>query len=156
MRTLNIKSVQFMKVVTLPKITLIGIEVKAHWKELHQKMPEAWEQLFTRKEELTNRTTDTYTEISVNVKDEIYTQIVGSEVKAGQPVPAGMTSLQIPKQSYLHFHHNGQLTEITGSFGKMYQWAENNHLAADEFKIDRGYLPGLPDSPHDLYIKIVK
>ncbi|PKD42595.1 GyrI-like domain-containing protein [Rhodohalobacter barkolensis] len=145
-----------MKVVTLPEITLIGIEVKAHWKELHQKIPTAWEQLFTRKEELTNRTTDTYTEISVNVKDEIYTQLVGAEVKTGQPVPAGMTSLQIPKQSYLHFHHTGPLTEIAESFGNMYQWAEENGITTGEFKIDRGYLPGLPDSPHDLYIKIVK
>ncbi|WP_069130374.1 GyrI-like domain-containing protein [Rhodohalobacter halophilus] len=145
-----------MKVVTLPKITLIGIEVKAHWKELHQKMPEAWEKLFTRKGELSNRTTDTYTEISANVMDEIYTQIVGAEVEPGRPVPAGMTSLQIPKQSYLHFHHTGPLTEIAGSFGKMYRWAEENRIAADEFKIDRGYLPGLPDSPHDLYIKVVQ
>ncbi|WP_372906511.1 GyrI-like domain-containing protein [Rhodohalobacter sp.] len=145
-----------MKVVTLPEITLIGIEVKAHWKELHQKIPAAWEQLFTRKEELTNGTTDTYTEISVNVKDEIYTQIEGAEVKTGQLVPAGMTSLQIPKQSYLHFHHTGPLTEIAESFGKMYQWAEENRMAADEFKVDRGYLPGLPDSPHDLYIRITE
>jgi predicted transcriptional regulator YdeE len=145
-----------MKVVTLPEITLIGIEVKAHWKELHQKMPEAWEQLFTRKEELTNRTTDTYTEISVNVKDEIYTQIVGAEVKAGQPVPSGMTSLQIPKQTYLHFHHNGALAQIADSYGKMYDYADKSDLITNEFKIDRGYLPGLPDSPHDLYIKVVK
>jgi len=145
-----------MKVVTLPKITLIGIEVKAHWKELHQKIPAAWNKLFTRKVELSNRTTDSYTEVSANVTGKIYTQIVGAEVKAGQPIPVGMTSLQIPKQSYLHFHHTRALSEIADSFGKMYQWAEENGITTDEFKIDRGYLPGLPDSPHDLYIKVVK
>ena len=145
-----------MKVVTLPKITLIGIEVKAHWKELHQKIPAAWNKLFTRKVELSNRTTDSYTEVSANVAGEIYTQIVGAEMKAGQPIPVGMTSLQIPKQVYLHFHHSGPLAQIVDSFGKMYDYADKKGLKTDEFKIDRGYLLGLPDSPHDLYIKVVK
>ena len=145
-----------MKVVTLPKLNLIGIEVRAHWKELHEKMPAAWQKLFTRKKELTNRTTDTFTEISVSVQEEIYTQIVGAEVEKGHPVPIGMTSILIPKQSYLHLHHSGSLMEIADSFGKMYQWAEENDLSTDEFKIDRGYLPGMPDSPHDLYIRIIE
>jgi predicted transcriptional regulator YdeE len=145
-----------MKIVTLPEITLVGIEVQAHWKDLHQKIPVAWDKLFTRKGELSNRSTDSYTEVSVNIADEVYTQIVGAEVKAGQPIPVGMTSLKIPKQSYLHFHHSGALAQIADSFGKMYDYADENDLKTDEFKIDRGYLPGLPDSPHDLYIKVLK
>lgn len=153
--TLKIKPIKTMKVVKLPKITLIGVEVKAHWKELHQKVPAAWEKLFTRKAELSNRTTDSYTEVYLGAEDDIYTQIVGAEVEPMQSVPVGLSSIQIPSQSYLHFHHTGPLTQIADSFRKMYDYTGKNGIETDKLKVDRGYLPGLPDSPHDLYMKVL-
>lgn len=152
----KLSTIRQMKLVTLPKITLIGLEVNAHRKDLHQQVPARWEKLFTRKAEFLNRTTGSYTEVTANVGGEIYRQIVGAEVEPGKSVPIGFSSIQIPSQLYIHFHHMGPLVQISHSFSKMHNYAGENGLATDEFKIDRGYLPGLPNSPHDLYLRVLK
>lgn len=143
-----------MEILHLDELLITGIKVEAHWKELFQKIPEAWNSLFQVSDQILNRNSDFYTEISVSENKGIYTQLVGAEISSELNVPKEFVTLYIPRQKYVYYHHKGDLQEITNSFGRMYDWANKHNLKPDQFKIDRGYLPGLPNSPHHLFIKL--
>lgn len=143
-----------MEILHLDELHVVGIKVVAHWKELFHKIPEAWNHLFQVSDQILNRNSDFYTEISVSENKGIYTQLLGAEVSSELAAPKEFTTLHIPRQKYIYYQHKGELQEIANSFGKMYDWAKENNLQAEEFKIDRGYLPGLPNSTHHLFIKL--
>lgn len=133
----------------------MGIRVQAHWKELFEKMPEAWGSLFEQAGKIQNRKGKSFTEISISADDGLYTELIGAEVEPGTKAPEGMVYYEVPGQKYMYYRHEGTLQEIANSFGKMYDWAKEQNYTAGEFKIDRGYLTGMPDTPHDLYVKIL-
>ena len=150
----NTNSSNIMKIITLESFIVTGLEVKAHWKELFEKMPKAWGELFERADEIQNAKNAFFTEVSVSAGDGFYTEMIGAEVESAAEIPSGMSQVMVPEQTYIHHRHEGPVENIAGTFGDIYDWAKEQNLTAEEFKIDRGYLPGMPETPHDLYVKI--
>lgn len=147
-------SAQKMKIVKKESFTAVGLKVEAGWEELHTKMPKAWETFKKRVKEIDDRKSDTMMDLSLDISDGQYTQLIGVPVEDTAYVPKGMLKVIIPSQRYVWYKHEGDLTGITESFGKMYEWAEENDISAKEFKMDMGYLPDGSESKHDLYVKI--
>lgn len=93
-------------------------------------------------------------DLSLDVKNGRYTQLIGVEVENSADIPEGMEKVDIPDQRYINYQHKGELPAIAQSFGKMYEWAKEHDIEAGDFKIDYGYLPDGSEDVHDLYIKI--
>ncbi len=145
-----------MDIVEKEAFNITGTTIKANWKELWEKMPAAWEHMFKKYAEIQNRKDDILMDVSLNKSGDTYTQFIGVEVfQNGQAVPEGMQTIQIPAKKYLHYKHKGSLKEIAHSFGKMYEWAEEQNLKTEDFKLDIGYTPSGKEETHDLYIEIV-
>lgn len=147
-----------MKIVTKPSFEMIGIEVRAHWKELFEKMPEAWGRLFAAAGRIPHRKTGDFLEVSRSVENDVYTQLIGAEVEDGSKIPEGMKAVEIPEQQYIFHEHDGPVRDIASSFGSMYEWAKSENLMATEFKLDIGYKPPLQpgkEEHHKLYIQIL-
>lgn len=143
-----------MKIVKRESFTAIGIRVKAGWQELHTQMPEAWEIFKNRVGEIDGRKSERMMDLSLEVIDGEYTQLIGVEVEDSADVPSGMSKVIIPSQKYVWYMHKGDLDDIAESFGKMYDWAKENDITAKEFKMDMGYSGDGSEGEHDLYIKI--
>lgn len=143
-----------MKIVEKESFTAVGLKVEGGWEELHTKMPKAWETFKKRINEIGERKSDTMMDLSLDISDGQYTQLIGVAVEETADAPKGMLKVIIPSQKYLWYKHEGDLTGIAESFGKMYEWAEENDISAKEFKMDTGYLQDESESKHDLYIKI--
>lgn len=143
-----------MKIVEIPATTVVGLEVKASLRGLWRAMPRAWDELFSRAEELGPRLNASYVDVSVEVVDGIYHQVVGREVERADRVPEGMVALALPAMRCLHELHDGSVTQIIDTFDAMYAWARRNRIIAGDFKLDRGYTPGFREKAHDLYIEV--
>lgn len=143
-----------MQILTLGPLKLIGLTVTAGWDALWTEMPQAWRSLFARGHEIPNRVALPYMDVSLEQRDGVYTQLLAAEVSALAPVPDGMVALEIPEQTYLAYRHAGALPEIASAFGAMYDWAEQNGVALDAFKLDIGYLPDGTEPCHDLFIRV--
>lgn len=143
-----------MKIVEKEGFNAIGIRVSADWKNLHVEMPGAWNHFKQRLEEISNRKNEVMMDLSLSKEGDTYTQLIGVEVEEFEEVPEDMTTVSIPKQAYIYYRHKGDLSGIASSFGKMYDWAEENRIKAEEFKIDYGYLEDGSETSHDLYVKI--
>ncbi|WP_020403226.1 GyrI-like domain-containing protein [Gracilimonas tropica] len=145
-----------MEIVKLDSFWVTGFEIQATFKELWEQMPKAWDTLFENADQITDRASEPFMDISFGKNQYgIYTQFIGAEVSGlNGNVPKGMQRLEISGDTYLHHKHTGSLKEIANSFGEMYTWAEDNNLTLGEFKLDIGYLPNAKESSHDLYIKI--
>ncbi len=134
---------------------VIGIKVSGEWEALWLAMPQAWQEFRARAQEIRNRVNSYFIDLSLGQDDGIYTQFICAEVSEISMVPLGMTSLQIPRQTYLHCRHDGPLEDIATSFGAIYQWARTNGLVAEEFKIDEGYTQDGRHEEHELYVRVV-
>lgn len=143
-----------MEVVEKGPIKVVGIEVRAPWQELWTEAPKAWQRLRSRAGEITERASEVFVDVSVEVKDGIYTQVVGAEVRSLDAVPEGMVALEIPAQRYVHFRHEGTLEAIAESFGKLYAWGRDEGHELDEFKLDIGYTLEGGERVHDLYVRV--
>lgn len=143
-----------MKIVEKEAFITVGIKVEADWQELHVKMPKAWTTAKERLNEIKNRKEDVMMDLSLHVVNGQYTQLIGVEVERSAEVPEGMEKKEIPAQKYVYHQHEGELSAIAESFGKMYDWAEEQDIAAGNFKIDYGYLRDGSEDMHELYIKI--
>lgn len=143
-----------MKIITHDKIDVVGIKVNADWQGLHTKMPEAWEKFSARLNEVQYRKGDIMLDVSLDVQDGIYTQLIGVETERMSSLPVGMVSVTIPQQQYLTYRHEGPVQDIAASFGKMYEWAKVKEINAGEFKIDRGYTLSGNEKEHELFVKI--
>jgi len=144
-----------MKIVKKEAFKVIGIKVEADWQMLHQVMDKVWERAKERLTEIENRKEDVMMDLSLEVVDGQYTQLVGVEVEGAAITPGGMEEVSIPLQEYIYYQHEGELSGIGQSFGKMYDWAEEHDIEAGDFKIDYGYLPDGSETEHELYVKII-
>jgi predicted transcriptional regulator YdeE len=136
--------------------TVVGLVVEARWNELFQAVPDAWRQLFARADELRQLAgAGRFVEVSLGMKDDVYTELVGIEVSNDiLSFPAGMRRLDIPTGDWLHLHHTGDVTGIAACFGALYAHAEAESIAVSDLKFDFGYAPAGSDGPHDLYLSL--
>lgn len=143
-----------MKVIEKEAFTVIGIKVEADWQSLHKIMPPSWEKAKERMDEIEGRKEDVMMDVSLDVTDGQYTQLIGVEVDKYSEVPDGMEKVDIPTQKYIYEQHQGALEGIAETFGRMYNWVEEHDIEAGDFKIDYGYFRDGSEEKHDLYIKI--
>lgn len=144
-----------MKIVEKEAFTVIGIKVEADWQSLHKVMPPSWEKAKERLNEIEGRKEDVMMDVSLDVTEGQYTQLIGVEVEKDSEVPDKMEKVDIPIQKYIYEQHQGALEGIAETFGRMYDWAEENDIEAGDFKIDYGYRKGNSDLVHELYIKVL-
>lgn len=143
-----------MKIVKKESFKIVGLQVEATFDGLFTEIPNAWKTFGDRLKEIPHRIGDVMTEISMDVTDGVYTELVGVEVEGAGKVPEGMTSVTIPKQIYVHHRHEGSVEEIATAFGKILEWAKEKGYKTGDFKIDHGYRRDGSESVHDLYVKI--
>lgn len=143
-----------MEIIEKGSLAIIGIKVEAGWRELHSKMPEVWAIAKKRLTKIKKRKEDVMMDLSLEVTNGRYTQLIGIKVEQSATAPDGMKKVEIPAQKYIHYRHEGELSCITESFGRMYDWANKQDIKADDFKIDYGYLRDGSEDVHELYIKI--
>lgn len=144
-----------MKIVEKPGFAIVGIEVLAPFEDLARDVPAAWAELFARADELPTRTSATFVEVSVEVRDGRYREIIGAMVDPFGTAPSGMTGVAYPAARYVHHRHEGPLSEIADTYGRIYDWGTAHGLRLDEFKVDEGYSLDAP-GPHDLYVRLVE
>lgn len=138
-----------IEIVELPELIAIGIEVRERWEELPRAVPAAWERLFEA-----GTGANSFLEVSLGRKEGVYTELVGFLAASRTDVPGGMIRMVIPAQRYLRTMHDGPLEGIATGFGSLYQYAEATRLPATDFKLDFGYLPGLPAGRHELHVAL--
>ena len=139
-----------IETVDLPELTAIGIVVEAPWSELHRAVPTAWTRLFE-----TDTGATSFLEASLWRDAGIYRELVGYLAAKKTEVPPGMERHTIPAGRYLKLIHDGPLIEIAGGFDRLLTHARLANLETDQFKLDFGYLPGLPAGRHELYLRIL-
>ncbi len=144
-----------MEIEEKEAFTVIGIKVEADWQGLHKVMPPSWEKAKERLNEIEGRKEDVMMDVSLDVTDGQYTQLIGVGVEKDSEVPDGMEKVNIPTQKYIYEQHQGTLEGIAETFGRMYDWAEEHHVKAGDFKIDYGYRKDNTDQIHDLYVKVL-
>ncbi len=138
-----------IETVELPELVAIGIEVVAPWDELPRAVPAAWTRLFE-----TDTGATSFLEVSISRDNGVYRELVGYLAANKTEVPPGMTRLVLPPARYLRLIHDGPLVAITAGFEKLYAHAALAGLAATDFKLDFGYLPGLPPGRHELHVRL--
>ncbi len=144
-----------MEIIEKNGFAVIGIKVEARWDELHEKMPKAWQKMMQCLDEVSDRQDDVMMNVSLSETDGVYKQLVGVEVAMDAEVPEGMTKVLIPPKKYVWHQHKGGLSEIAESFGKMYDWAEQQNIETGTFKIDYGYRKDGSEKTHDLFIRVI-
>lgn len=135
--------------IELPELLAIGIEVVAPWQELPRVIPAAWTRLFE-----TDTGASSFLEVSISRENGIYRELVGYLAARKTEVPPGMIRYAIPPGRYLRLIHDGPLVEIAGGFEKLYAHAAVAGLKATDFKLDFGYLVGLPPGRHELHVRL--
>jgi predicted transcriptional regulator YdeE len=143
-----------MEIVNRESLIVVGLPVRAHWKELFVKVPLAWQELFGRHTEIEYRTESAFVDASLHVSDGEYLQLVGAEVSRVATVPYEMWAVEVSGGLFLHHRHEGPVTDIAGSFGDMYRWAREKGAAAGEFKVDIGYTIDGRERSHDLFVAL--
>lgn len=138
-----------IETIELPELVIIGIMVEAPWQDLPRKIPEAWQALFAAETGATS-----FLEASLSVEDGVYREVVGYLAAQKSEVPEGMVKVVVPAQRYLRLSHDGPLAGIARGFGRLLDHAKAAGLRATDMKLDFGYLPGLPDSRHELHVAL--
>jgi len=138
-----------IETVELPEMIAIGVLVEAQWNDLGKAIPAAWTRLF---ESDTGATS--FLEVSLAREGGMYRELVGYLAAKKTEVPDGMVRIVIPAQRYLRLHHEGPLAGIAGGFEKLYAHAAVAGLKATDYKLDFGYLPGLPAGRHELHVAL--
>jgi len=136
-------------IVEFPELIAIGIEVEAPWNELPSAVPAAWEKLFAAPTDATS-----FLEVSISRENGVYRELVGFLAAFKTKIPQSMTRLVIPPQRYVRLIHDGPLAEISQGFGQLYDYAAKSGLRTTDFKLDFGYLRGLPDGRHELHVAL--
>jgi len=138
-----------IETVELPEMHAIGVLVEAHWNDLPKAIPAAWTRLFE-----TDTGASSFLEVSISRDNGVYRELVGYLAAKKTEVPDGMVRIIIPAQRYLRVVHDGPLVDIAAGFEKLYAHAAVAGLKATDYKLDFGYLPGLPAGRHELHVAL--
>ncbi|PLS17359.1 hypothetical protein CVD28_12395 [Bacillus sp. M6-12] len=144
-----------MQIIKKPGFYVVGKKVSCPWEQLGIEMPKAWAEVTRRKHEISNKVSPYTLDICLQLKDGIFTQLVGVEVSKITEVPDGFEGISIPEQNYVHTRHTGTEMEMIHTFENMIKWAkENNHtIDPEDFKIQ--FAPDDKNGAHELYYKVV-
>ncbi|MCU1379175.1 MAG: hypothetical protein JWN29_2158 [Acidimicrobiales bacterium] len=140
-----------MELVDRPAIEVIGLQVDAAFDDLATVVPAAWAQLFERADAIIGRTGTTFLELSTDLGNGRYRELVGAQVVGGTPPPAGMLAELVYEARWVHELHHGPLEDIGATFALMLDFLADQGLHADGVKLDVGYGA---DGPHDLYVRL--
>ena len=55
----------------------------------------------------------------------------------------------------MYYEHEGELSRIAASFGKIYDWAEQQDIDVGDFKLDIEYRKDGSETTHELYVKVM-
>lgn len=144
-----------MKIVHMNAMRVVGIPVEATWENLWIEMPKTWRDFIARHTEIQHRCENTFLDVSVDRRGDMYLQLICAQVTHIEEIPEGMRAIEIPSQRYIHYQHVGPVEAIAESFGKMYDWAHEHGYSVGEFKIDKGYTAEGEELEHDLYIGLM-
>ncbi|MCP5051750.1 MAG: GyrI-like domain-containing protein [bacterium] len=140
--------------MTKESFKVVGILITAKWSDLRLDMPIAWDDFKESFNKIKYRVNDVFMDIRLEKKQGVYKQLICAEVSDVLDVPEGMVFELIPAGHYIHWGHWGPVEKIAGTFGKMYDWANENTIETGDFKIDIGYTLEGNEQYHDLYIEI--
>ena len=135
--------------IDLPELVAIGIPVDARWDELPVEMPKAWTRLFEMDTGATS-----FLGVSFEREFDMWHEFVGYLAARATEVPEGLVRIVIPPRRYLRLIHDGPVGNIQAGFEALYHAAAVRGLNATDFKLDFGYLPGLPPGRHELHVAI--
>lgn len=135
--------------IDLPELVAIGIPVDARWDELPVEMPKAWTRLFEMDTGATS-----FLGVSFEREFDIWHEFVGYLAAKATEVPEGLVRIVIPPRRYLRLIHDGSVGNIQAGFEALYHAAAVQGLNSTDFKLDFGYLPGLPPGRHELHVAI--
>ena len=135
--------------IDLPELVAIGIPVDARWDELPVEMPKAWTRLFEMDTGATS-----FLGVSFEREFDMWHEFVGYLAARATEVPEGLVRIVIPPRRYLRLIHDGPVENIQAGFEALYHSAAVQGLNATDFKLDFGYLPGLPPGRHELHVAI--
>jgi predicted transcriptional regulator YdeE len=145
-----------VEIVPRTETVVVGLEVVASFAELAIRVPNAWRELFSRREELPPPPDGRFAEASAELGAGRYRETVGVPLGAApaSPLPAGMALGRLPAGEYAHHRHEGPVTDIGSGFAVIYAWAAERAIALGGLKLDVGYAPGGQAGPHDLFIDV--
>ena len=144
-----------MEVVARAVRSVVGIEVVADFDDLRTAVPLAWDVLFLRQAELPRPPEGVFVEVSTELGEGRYREVLGVEVQPASVVPEGMSEVCVPAGRFLRHQHEGPVETVTEGFAAMYAWADENGLRLGPWKFDSGYRPGFPHNAHELLIDIL-
>lgn len=138
-----------IETVELPELIAIGLFVEATPDELPKAIPAAWHRLFERDTGATS-----FLAVSLPHEDGARRELVGYLAAGKTEVPDGLTRIVIPAQRYLRLIHDGPVETIAEGFEALRHSAAVQNLFITDFRLDFGYLPGLPPGRHELHLAI--
>lgn len=138
-----------IETVHLPELVAIGLVVEGRWDELSTRVPAGWRRLF----ELQTGAAG-FLEASLERRDGVYRELLGYLAARKTECPAGLERHIIPAGAYLRLIHDGPLADIPEGYEALHAYAAAHGIRTTDFKLDFGYLPGLPPGRHELHIAI--
>lgn len=143
-----------MEVAHRERMLIVGLEVQAAWQALWTEVPEAWDRFRDRVDEIQHQTGSVFVEVSVEIADDTYTEVLGVEVDRADDVPDGLAVLDVPAANYVHHRHIGPTEAIADTFRLMYDWADEQGIPVADFKLDFGYTAAGDGAEHHLYVRV--
>lgn len=131
LRQLALNPAMNPSIITLPAFTLLGLEtrfISAMSPDANnlEMIPPLFGQLFSRKADLTPAL-DQFTYGACRclpddqrTREDECVYLAGIHVAADAPVPAGMTTWQVPALTYAHFTHRGPVTHLKETINHAY------------------------------------
>jgi len=136
-----------IETVDLPELVAIGLLVEGE--QIDELVRAAWPRLFER-----DTGASAFLRAGLLPEGGRQRALVGFLAARKTERPDGMTRIEIPAQRYVRLVHDGGPGTIRAAFEHMGQYARVHGLVATASTLDFGYLPGLPDTRHELHLAL--
>jgi len=143
------------ELITKNEFEVIGMKITCDMSQLHTEMPKLWKSFMERVGEIKNRINDYAIDISLEVIERDFTQLICVEVSDLSYIPVGMVGMIIPSQSYGYLKHEGQVEDIWKSFAALQNWIVEKGFTLDPLDFKMDYCPSNDALPHELYQKVI-
>jgi predicted transcriptional regulator YdeE len=142
-----------MEIVELAEFAVIGLVVEARFDQLPTVITSAWKELHERLEEIADRTSGVLTEVSSDLGDGRYREVLGARVTRDALAPDGMVRIEVPAGRFVRATEAGPLERIGSTFGAMQDHARSIGYRPDGVLVDDGYLVE-GAGPHTLLVRL--
>lgn len=136
-----------IETVELPELVAIGLLVEGE--QVADLVRPAWTRLFER-----DTGASAFLRADLLPENGKQRALIGFLAARKTDRPEGMTRIEIPAQRYLRLVHDGSLAGIPAALDRLRHHAKAHGLSATDFTLDFGYLPGLPDTRHELHLAL--